>query len=158
MADDRRERLARLQSAFGHWLLVIFLSMLVFATPAPAADPRATTVGMPSNLEGLVFPGPELEAKPIDEFKTPIASIRGAAELLRDGAAEDPSARARFLENILGDTERLAALVSRLLELSRIESAHMPMVPVDYRAHRPHLVGLSGYLPRVDDMSDMTSF
>ncbi len=76
----------------------------------------------------------ELAANVSHEFKTPIASIRGAAELLRDGAAEDPGARARFLGNILGDSERLTALVSRLLELSRIESAREPAVPFDYRA------------------------
>ena len=64
----------------------------------------------------------ELAANVSHEFKTPIASIRGAAELLRDGAADEPEARRRFLENILADTERLSSLVSRLLELSRIEA------------------------------------
>jgi two-component system sensor histidine kinase ChvG len=68
------------------------------------------------------------------EFKTPIASMRGAAELLRDGAADDPEARQRFLGNILDDTDRLSRLVSRLLELSRIESRPEPRVPFDYRA------------------------
>jgi two-component system sensor histidine kinase ChvG len=56
------------------------------------------------------------------EFKTPLSSIRGAAELLSDGALDDPKARDRFLGNILGDVERLDRLVSRILELSRIES------------------------------------
>ena len=37
----------------------------------------------------------ELAANVSHEFKTPIASVRGAAELLRDGAADDPVARAR---------------------------------------------------------------
>jgi two-component system sensor histidine kinase ChvG len=39
----------------------------------------------------------ELAANVSHEFKTPIASMRGAAELLRDGAADDPEARQRFL-------------------------------------------------------------
>lgn len=69
------------------------------------------------------------------EFKTPIASIRGAAELLRDGAADDPRARERFLANILDDAERLGRLTTRLLELSRIEAhQHDRREPLDYRA------------------------
>jgi two-component system sensor histidine kinase ChvG len=56
------------------------------------------------------------------EFKSPLTSIRGAAELLRDGAADEPEARDRFLRNILLDVERLDRHVSRLLELSRIEA------------------------------------
>jgi two-component system sensor histidine kinase ChvG len=76
----------------------------------------------------------ELAANVSHEFKTPIASMRGAAELLRDGAADDPTARNRFLGNILEDAERLSRLVTRLLELSRIESRPEPRVPFDYRA------------------------
>lgn len=76
----------------------------------------------------------ELAANVSHEFKTPIASMRGAAELLRDGAADDPAARQRFLGNILDDAERLSRLVTRLLELSRIESRPEPRVPLDYRA------------------------
>ncbi len=56
------------------------------------------------------------------ELKTPLTGIRGAAELLRDGAADDPAARARFLAMILHDAARLDRLVVRLLELSRLES------------------------------------
>ncbi len=57
------------------------------------------------------------------EFKTPLTSIRGSAELLLDhiGAMKEED-RTRFLENILQDTERLKALVSRLLDLARAES------------------------------------
>ncbi len=76
----------------------------------------------------------ELAANVSHEFKTPIASVRGAAELLRDGAADDPEARRRFLDNILEDAERLSRLVTRLLELSRIESRVEARVPLDYRA------------------------
>ncbi len=76
----------------------------------------------------------ELAANVSHEFKTPIASMRGAAELLRDGAADDPEARNRFLGNILEDAERLSRLVTRLLELSRIESRPEARVPLEYRA------------------------
>lgn len=76
----------------------------------------------------------DLSANVSHEFKTPIASIRGSAELLRDGAADDPEARERFLGHILADTERMTRLVSRLLELSRIEANTQQRLPVDFRA------------------------
>lgn len=68
------------------------------------------------------------------ELKSPLTSIRGAAELLGEGAADDPDARARFLANIELDAERLDRLVSRLLELSRIDSSQEPMEPFDLGA------------------------
>lgn len=61
------------------------------------------------------------------ELKSPLTSIRGAAELLREGAMDDAEARRRFLSNIELDAERLDRLVSRLLELSRIENSDQPM-------------------------------
>lgn len=55
------------------------------------------------------------------EFKTPLAGIGGAVELLQDHpdmAAED---RDRFLANIAADAARLSHLVSRLLDLARAD-------------------------------------
>jgi len=65
------------------------------------------------------------------EFKSPLTSIRGAAELLAEGAADDLDARQRFLENIALDAARLDRLVSRLLELSRIDASEESPVLVD---------------------------
>ncbi len=65
------------------------------------------------------------------EFKSPLTSIRGAAELLAEGAADDLDARQRFLANIALDTARLDRLVSRLLELSRIDASEEAPVLVD---------------------------
>lgn len=65
------------------------------------------------------------------ELKSPLTSIRGAAELLAEGAADDPHARARFLANIELDAERLDRLVNRLLELSRIDASQEPMAEID---------------------------
>jgi len=64
----------------------------------------------------------ELAGNVSHEFKTPLASIRGAAELLADSPEMDEPTRQRFLGNILGDVRRIDRLVSRLLELSRIEA------------------------------------
>jgi len=68
------------------------------------------------------------------EFKSPLTSIRGAAELLDEGAADDPEARRRFLRNIELDVARLDRLVSRLLELSRIEASSEAMSVIDLEA------------------------
>lgn len=76
----------------------------------------------------------EFSADVAHEFKSPLTSIRGAAELLAEGAHEDAAARARFLHNILLDTARLDRLVSRLLELSRIEASAEEMAVLDLRA------------------------
>jgi two-component system sensor histidine kinase CreC len=54
------------------------------------------------------------------EMKSPLAAIRGAAELLDE---EMPlEARRRFLRNILEESNRSERLINRLLELSAIES------------------------------------
>jgi len=61
------------------------------------------------------------------EFKTPIAGIRGALELLDEhGGTMTPADRARFLANAAGDAERLQRLVQRLLDLARAD-----MVTID---------------------------
>jgi signal transduction histidine kinase len=56
------------------------------------------------------------------EFKTPLAAIRGAIELLQDHAEDmAPEDRRRFLANVDADATRLTLLVSRLLELARAD-------------------------------------
>ena len=56
------------------------------------------------------------------EFKTPLAGIRGAIELLQDHAdAMSPEERRRFLANADADASRLTLLVSRLLDLARAD-------------------------------------
>jgi signal transduction histidine kinase len=57
------------------------------------------------------------------EFKTPLAAIRGAVEIIRDHAdTMTPQERDHFLANIGADVERLDRLVRRLLELARAET------------------------------------
>ena len=56
------------------------------------------------------------------EFKTPLTSIRGTVELLKDHLADMSEAnRARFLHILEQDTDRLARLVQRLLDLARAD-------------------------------------
>jgi two-component system sensor histidine kinase ChvG len=86
---------------------------------------------MTTELERRAHDARTLAADISHEFKTPLTGIRGAAELLRDGAAEDPEARDRFLAMIVDDTARLDRLVSRLLELARVDDDRTTQLPVD---------------------------
>lgn len=66
------------------------------------------------------------------EFKTPIAGIRGALELLDEHGGEmSAEERRRFLGNAAADADRLNRLVQRLLDLAR---ADMATIEADARA------------------------
>ncbi|MBK9757175.1 MAG: HAMP domain-containing protein [Nannocystis sp.] len=56
------------------------------------------------------------------ELRTPVSIIRLNAETLLDGALERPDVARKFLEAQMRNADRLAALVSDLLEISRIEA------------------------------------
>ncbi|MGN7159421.1 HAMP domain-containing sensor histidine kinase [Sphingomonas sp. SAFR-052] len=60
------------------------------------------------------------------EFKTPLAGISGAIELLQDHEADmTPADRRQFLRNMAVDAERLSRLVRRLMELAKAD-LHRP--------------------------------
>ena len=57
------------------------------------------------------------------ELKSPLTSIRGAAELVKDSGAEMPDEkREKFLDNIIKDTSRLSRLLERLRDLASAEN------------------------------------
>jgi two-component system phosphate regulon sensor histidine kinase PhoR len=58
------------------------------------------------------------------ELRSPLTSIRAAAETLQD-IDDDPQAAKRFVDVIQRNAERLSNLVDDLLELSRIESREL---------------------------------
>lgn len=62
------------------------------------------------------------------ELRTPLASVRLLAETLEDAIDTDREKAQVFLEKIETEVEHLTALVSELLELSRIESGLVPMM------------------------------
>jgi len=69
------------------------------------------------------------------EFKGPLSAIRGSAELLQEHLAGMSEAdRARFLGNIVADTDRLRLLVSRLIELAHAENVPRAEVAIDIAA------------------------
>ncbi|MDC0722982.1 sensor histidine kinase [Nannocystis bainbridge] len=63
------------------------------------------------------------------ELRTPVSIIRANAETLLDGAIEKPEIARRFLDAQLRSADRLAALVSDLLEISRIEAGNYEISP-----------------------------
>jgi len=56
------------------------------------------------------------------ELKTPLTSIRGFIETLRNGAIKDETVSDKFLDIIDIEAERLSMLISDILQLSEIES------------------------------------
>ena len=62
------------------------------------------------------------------EFRTPITSIRMFIETLRDGRVTDPEEQQRCLRIVGQEMERLDGLVSKLLDLSRMEAGRHPFV------------------------------
>lgn len=62
------------------------------------------------------------------ELRTPLASIKAVADTLQEGALNDPPAAKKFVASMQGEIDNLIQLVEELLELSRIESAKVPLV------------------------------
>ncbi len=73
----------------------------------------------------------ELEGRPFvetfaadlsHELKNPVAAIRASAEVLADGALEEPEEAKRFVGRILEATTRIQSLLDDLLSLARMEA------------------------------------
>ncbi|MSP25594.1 MAG: HAMP domain-containing protein [Myxococcales bacterium] len=56
------------------------------------------------------------------ELKNPVAAIRASAEVLTDGALDEPEEARRFVARILEATARIEALLADLLRLARLEA------------------------------------
>lgn len=74
---------------------------------------------MRRKLEGKAYVE-EMASTLSHELKTPLAAIRGAADIIED-ASEEP-VRRKFLASIRAETTRLTDIVNNLLALSRIET------------------------------------
>jgi signal transduction histidine kinase len=92
--------------------------------PAEVHSLSAALDRMTAQLTARAQYAADFAATASHELKTPITGIRGAVELLRDAWDGMPAAqRERFLANIDADAARLQRVVTRLLELARIENA-----------------------------------
>jgi signal transduction histidine kinase len=66
------------------------------------------------------------------ELRTPLTSIRGFAELHRQGAVRDPEEIARLMQRIEAEGARMGLLVEDLLHLARLDQQRpLAVVPVD---------------------------
>lgn len=61
------------------------------------------------------------------EFRTPLTTIGGYAELLKSGAASDPAAASEYVDAILSAVERLTEQVENVLDLSQSEAGLLPI-------------------------------
>jgi signal transduction histidine kinase len=61
------------------------------------------------------------------ELKTPTASIRAASEVLSDAEDMPEELRNKFLQNIVNDADRLAILISNILDLEKLSSGREVM-------------------------------
>lgn len=82
------------------------------------------TAAMAEQLQSRVEYINEFAGNVAHEFRTPIATLRGTAELLRDDDSMPVEQRQRFLDNALDELDRLERLVSGLLALARAEQPH----------------------------------
>lgn len=60
------------------------------------------------------------------ELRSPLTCIQGYVQGMQDGTVPE-EARAKYLNVVLSETQRLTKLVSELLDLSRFESGNFPM-------------------------------
>ncbi|MCO5990808.1 HAMP domain-containing histidine kinase [Actinoallomurus spadix] len=66
------------------------------------------------------------------ELRTPVATVRGYAELVRRGAADRPDDLAKTMARIEAEAERIGALVDELLLLARLDQGRpLDREPVD---------------------------
>jgi two-component system phosphate regulon sensor histidine kinase PhoR len=70
------------------------------------------------------------------ELKTPITSIKGFAETLLDGAADDRETREKFLAIILEESKRLQLLIADLLTLSKLEKDELHIQVTEVNASK----------------------
>ncbi len=75
-----------------------------------------------TNIKKLEQIRTEFVSNVTHELKTPLTSIRGFVETLRNGAINDPGVAGRFLEIIDIEAERLYTLINDILQLSEIET------------------------------------
>jgi signal transduction histidine kinase len=79
-------------------------------------------VGETQQLRELDRLKDEFIATVTHELRTPLTSIRAFTEILRDNPGLPAAERARYLEIMAAETERLTRMVNQVLDLARLES------------------------------------
>lgn len=123
--------------AFSYWMTRDLRRLVVYANEAAEGKRRTIPIEGRSELKRLAQALEHLRAE-LDgkthvervtqllahELKSPIAAVRGAAELLED--EQDPARRKRLESNIRQEALRLQKIVEGVLELARAENRDSP--------------------------------
>ncbi len=112
-----------------------YLAVVATPMPAPSGSPGEVLLVLHdvTDVRRTERTRKEFVANVSHELRAPLTSIKAAVNTLQDGAIEDPVAAGAFLRRIDSEVDRMALLVSDLLDLSRIESGQVSpqLVPVD---------------------------
>jgi two-component system sensor histidine kinase CreC len=140
---------------FSYWMTRDLRRLVVYAHEAAEGKRRTIPIEGRSELkrlaQALEHLRTELDGKThvervtqllAHELKSPIAAVRGAAELLEE--ERDPARRARLQQNIRHEATRLQRIVEGVLELARAENRDRPPTrePVDLAALLDEAVAL----------------
>lgn len=85
------------------------------------------------------------------ELRTPLTSIRAFTEILRDNPALDDVERSRFLDIVVGETERLTRLINQVLDMQRLESQGMDWQPSRFELGETIATGIESMRHLFDD-------
>lgn len=99
--------------------------LVATATPMPALAGVLVVLHDATELRRVEKTRREFVANVSHELRTPLASVKAAVDTLQEGALEDRQAATVFLQRISSEVDRMARLVSDLLELSRLESGQV---------------------------------
>ena len=89
-----------------------------------AADARARERRMEASRRDLI-------AWVSHDLRTPLAGMRAMTEALEDGVVGEPAAVREYHRRLRVESDRMAALVDDLFELSRIHAGLLRLAPVD---------------------------
>ena len=104
-----------------------------------------------TRLKGLEEVRRDFVANVSHELRTPLTIIKGFAETLAEDHATLPvETRARFLDKIVNNAQRLHVLVEDLLELSRLESQPEQIQPVVQSLQQLLEEAVEQYVPRLN--------
>lgn len=107
-----------------------------------------------TRLKSLEMVRRDFVANVSHELRTPLTIIKGFAEtLVEDNATLPVEARARFLDKIVNNAERLHVLVEDLLTLSRLESKPDQFDPTAHSLRQLFEDTLENYKTRLDESS-----
>ena len=67
----------------------------------------------------------DLMANISHDLRTPLTMVKAYAEMIRDLSGDDPEKRNEHLEIIIEESDRLAALVNDIMDLTKLGERHI---------------------------------